>query len=105
MIAESGVVSPAFFFVGMFIRHRQATPISAKLPRMESQSLVSALEEFLSGSSSAVVIEDNSEIFDLAQAKYSVSGESNRCLLHLWSSERNVVRRVVGVESRGDTLR
>lgn len=89
----------------MFIRHRQATPISARLPRVDSQSLVSALEDFLSGCSNAVVIENNSAIFDLAQAKYSVSGESNRCLLHLWSAERNVVRRVVELESRGDTLR
>lgn len=72
---------------------------------MNTESLVSALGEFLNGGSSAVVIEDNSQLFDLAQAKYSVSGESDRCLLHLWSSERNVVRRVLEVESRGDTLR
>ncbi len=44
-------------------------------------------------------------MFDLGQAKYSVSGESNKCLLHLWSPERNVVRRVLGVESKGETLR
>ena len=96
---------PITFPTKMFIRHRQAVSISAKLQRMNSQSLVLALEDFLNGSSNAVVIEDNSEIFDLAQAKYSVSGESNRCLLHFWSSERNVVRRVLDIESRGDTLR
>ena len=89
----------------MFIRHRQTPSDSAKLRRMNSQTLVSALEEFLSGSGNAVVIEENSQIFDLAQSKYSVSGESNRCLLHLWSAERNVVRRVLEVESRADTLR
>ena len=89
----------------MFIRHRQPTRISGKLLHMNTESLVSALGEFLNGGSSAVVIEDNSQLFDLAQAKYSVSGESDRCLLHLWSSERNVVRRVLEVESRGDTLR
>jgi hypothetical protein len=72
---------------------------------MNSQSVVSTLQEFLNGSSGAVVIEDNSEIFDLAQAKYSISGESNRCLMHFWSSERNVVRRVLELENRGDTLR
>jgi len=43
---------------------------------MNCQTLVVALDEFLSGSSNAVVIEDNSQLFDLAQAKYSVSGES-----------------------------
>ena len=72
---------------------------------MNCQTLVSALQEFLSGSSDAVVIEDNSQLFDLAHTKYSISGESNRCLLHLWSAERNVVRRVLEVESRADTLR
>jgi len=72
---------------------------------MTSQSLANAVEAFLSGSHSAVVIEDGSVRFDLTQAKYSVSGESNKCLLHLWSSERNVVRRVLDVENRGETLR
>jgi hypothetical protein len=43
--------------------------------------------------------------FDLGQAKYSISGESNKCLLHLWSPERNVVRRVLDIETKGKTLR
>jgi hypothetical protein len=51
------------------------------------------------------VIEDGAVMFDLGQAKYSVSGESNKCLLHLWSQERNVVRRVLDAESRRETLR
>jgi hypothetical protein len=72
---------------------------------MTSQNLAITLEGFLSGSSSAVVIEDGAVMFDLGHAKYSVSGESNKCLLHLWSEERNVVRRVLDVESKGETLR
>src|SRR5260370_38336514 len=72
---------------------------------MTTETLASTLEGFLSGSSSAVVIEDGAVVFDLGQAKYSVSGESNKCLLHLWSQERNVVRRVLGVETKGETLR
>ena len=72
---------------------------------MTSQTLASTLEEFLSGSNNAVVIEDGAVVFDLGQAKYSVSGESNKCLLHLWSPERNVVRRVLDVEAKGETLR
>ncbi len=39
-------------------------------------------------------------LFDLAQSKYSISGEHNKCLLHVWSSERNVVRRVSKPKSR-----
>ncbi|HJT71041.1 MAG TPA: hypothetical protein VJ731_12630 [Terriglobales bacterium] len=72
---------------------------------MTPQILANMLEGFLSQSSSAVVIEDGAVVFDLESAKYSISGESNKCLLHLWSSERNVVRRVLDVESKGETLR
>jgi hypothetical protein len=72
---------------------------------MTTESLTSALEGFLSGSSGAVVIEDGAVVFNLEQAKYSVSGERNKCLLHLWSEERNVVRRVLDVESKGESLR
>ncbi|HKW17329.1 MAG TPA: hypothetical protein VJO35_07475 [Terriglobales bacterium] len=72
---------------------------------MTSSGLASALEEFLVGSSNAIVIEDGAVTFDFAQTKYSVSGENNKCLLHLWSPERNVVRRVLELETRGETLR
>jgi hypothetical protein len=72
---------------------------------MTSQTLASTLEGFLSGSSGALVREDGAVLFDLAEAKYSVSGENNKCLIHFWSEERNLVRRVLDVESKGETLR
>jgi hypothetical protein len=72
---------------------------------MTSQTLASVLERFLSGCSGALVREDGAVIFDLAEAKYSVSGENNKCLIHFWSEERNLVRRVLEVESKGETLR
>lgn len=72
---------------------------------MTSQTLASTLEGFLCGSSGALVREDGAVLFDLAEAKYSVSGENNKCLIHFWSEERNFVRRVLDVESRGETLR
>jgi len=72
---------------------------------MTSQTLASTLEGFLGGSSAAVVVEDGAVVFDLERAKYSVSGENNKCLLHLWSEERNAVRRVLDVETKGETLR
>jgi hypothetical protein len=50
-------------------------------------------------------MEEGVVAFDLATAKYSVSGEHNKCLLHLWSSERNVVRRVLDLEIKNDVLR
>src|SRR5689334_14096886 len=71
---------------------------------MTPQSLASTLESFLSTSSSAVVREDGAMLFDLADAKFSISGEHNKCLIHFWSEERNLVRRVLDVEARGESL-
>ena len=50
-------------------------------------------------------MEDGAVAFDLAQSKYSISGERNKCVLHLWSSERNVVRRVIEAEVKNEVLR
>ena len=63
------------------------------------------MQEFLAGSRGAVVLEDGGVAFDLSSAKYSISGEHNKCLLHLWSSERNVVRRVLDAELKSGSLR
>ncbi len=71
---------------------------------MTSQALTSTLEGFLSGSNGAVVMEDGAVVFDLQHAKYSVSGENSKCLLHFWSEERNIVRRVLDVETKGESL-
>lgn len=72
---------------------------------MTPDSLVRTVEEFLAASRVAVVIEDGAVVFDLCESKYSISGEHNKCLLHFWSSERNVVRRVVDAETRNDVLK
>jgi hypothetical protein len=72
---------------------------------MTPESIARKLEEFLHDSRGAVVRENGAELFDLTQAKYSVSGEHNRCLLHLWSAERNIVRRIVDIDTKNDVLR
>ena len=72
---------------------------------MNAEALEHTIEDFLSEAASAVVIEDGAVTFDLAQAKYSISGEHNKCVLHLWSAERNTVRRVLDAEVRHGTLR
>jgi hypothetical protein len=53
----------------------------------------------------AVIVEDGAVVFDLAQSKYSITGERNKCLLHLWSDERNFVRRVLEAEVKNEILR
>jgi hypothetical protein len=72
---------------------------------MTPEALIRTVEDFLAGARDAVVLDDGSVLFDLAQAKYSISGERNKCLLHLWSAERNVVRRVLDVEIKNEVLR
>jgi hypothetical protein len=72
---------------------------------MTPDSLSQTLSEFLDGARAAVVVEDGAIAFDLADSKYSISGEYNKCLLHLWSTERNVVRRVLDMEVKTTTLR
>src|SRR5262245_49306773 len=72
---------------------------------MTPDSLAQALTEFLGGSRHAVVLEDGVQIFDLVEARYSISGEHEKCLLHLWSAERNVVRRIVDLEVRHNSVR
>lgn len=72
---------------------------------MNAEALTRTLEDFLSEAAGAVVLEDGAVTFDLAHAKYSISGEHNKCLLHLWSAERNTVRRVLEAEIKNGTLR
>jgi len=72
---------------------------------MTPESLSTTLAGFLDGSRAAVVVEDGAIVFDLGQSKYAISGEYNKCLLQLWSSERNIVRRVLDAEIKGATLR
>lgn len=71
---------------------------------MNPDLLTRALQEFLARAKNGIVIEDGQIIFDLASAQYSVSAERGRCLLHVWSEERNIVREVVETESKNGLL-
>ena len=71
---------------------------------MTPDLLARSLQEFLAASRSALVMEDGQVLFDLETAQYSLSSEKDRCLLHLWSQERNLVRHVVDAELKSGTL-
>src|ERR1700720_2109608 len=75
------------------------------MPTVTPQALTRTVQDFLSEAAGAVVLENGAVAFDLAQSKYSISGEYNRCLLHLWSAERTAVRRVLDAEVKKGTLR
>src|SRR5258708_39039404 len=74
-------------------------------PTSQHDALVRALEAFLAQSPNAVVIEDGMVSFDLGTAKYAISYDHGKCVLHLWSEERNAVRRVVNAETKNGTLK
>ena len=64
-----------------------------------------ALETFLAEWPAAVVLEDGKVLFDMRHASFKLSTEHERCTLHVWGPERNLVRRVVGAEVRAKALR
>ena len=71
---------------------------------MTPDLLARSLQEFLAVSRSAVVMEDGQVLFDLESAQYSVSSEKDRCLIHFWSPELNIVRHVVEAELKNGML-
>ncbi len=67
--------------------------------------LARSLEAFLADHPRAAILEDGRLLFDLRLAQCSVSADHGRCLLHLWSEDRNVVRTISAIQPRRDTLR
>ncbi len=71
---------------------------------ISADTLSRLIEAFLADAPLAVAVENGEATFDFATARYSVSGEG-KCVLHLWSEERNAVRRVVDAELKPRLLR
>lgn len=69
------------------------------------EQIARALDEFLAEHVRAVVLEDGRVLFDMRVAKYRLATEHGCCTLHLWSEERNLVRRVSATTMRNGVLR
>ncbi len=67
--------------------------------------LAEFLEEYLAAHPAAALFEDGRVLFDMRLARYSVTESHGRCLLQLWSEERNLVRTVVEIQHRAQCLR
>jgi hypothetical protein len=67
--------------------------------------LAQKIEEYLADHPAAALLEDGRVLFDMRTAHYSVTESHGRCLLQLWSEERNLVRTVVDVQQRAQCLR
>jgi len=104
-LVESGRTTE-FFLVTDAPRERRYNPrrMTVEAP-IDPQAVAHTLEDFLAGARDAVVIEDDIAVFDLRSMRYSVTDSHGKCLLHLWSPERNIVRRVLDVEQHGEVLR
>ncbi len=82
-------------------RDRMAAAVGAATPERLSQSI----EEYLADHPAAAVLEDGRVLFDMRSAHYAVTESHGRCLLQLWSEERNLMRTVVDVQERAQCLR
>jgi hypothetical protein len=67
--------------------------------------LAKDIEAYLAEHREAAVLESGRVAFDMRSARYSVTESHGRCLLQLWSDDRNLVRTVTGVERRAACLR
>jgi hypothetical protein len=67
--------------------------------------IAQSIESYLAEHPAAALLEDGRVLFDMRLAHYAVSESHGRCLLQLWSEERNLVRTVVEIEERAQCLR
>jgi hypothetical protein len=72
---------------------------------LSAAELAQHLEEFLAKHPGTAVLEDGRVLFDMRDARYALSAQHGRCVLQLWSEERNMVRTVTGIDVRKDALR
>ena len=68
-------------------------------------ALAAMIEAYLAEHPAAAVLEDGRVLFDMRSARFSVAESHGRCLLQLWSEDRNLVRTVVAVQHRANCLR
>jgi hypothetical protein len=72
---------------------------------IDAGTLADNVQAYLAEHPSAALIEDGHLLFDMRRAHYSVSESHGRCLLQLWSDDRNLIRTVVEVRQRARSLR
>jgi len=78
-----------------------AAAVDAASPALLTQTI----EEYLADHPAAALLEDGRVLFDMRSAHYAVTEQHGRCLLQLWSEERNLIRTVVEVQERAACLR
>jgi hypothetical protein len=72
---------------------------------MSAARLAERIENYLAEHPAAALLEDGHVLFEMRATRYAVSESHGRCLLQLWNEERNLVRTVVEVVERAQSLR
>lgn len=67
--------------------------------------LARTIEAYMIEHPTAAVLEDGRVVFDMRAARYSVADFRGRCVVELWSEERNLIRTVVEIQQRSQSLR
>ncbi len=67
--------------------------------------LAASIAQFLAAHPAAAFLEDGRVLFEMRATRCSVEESHGRCLLQLWSEERNLVRTIVDVKPRAQSLR
>jgi hypothetical protein len=67
--------------------------------------LAETVQAYLTEHPSAALLEDGRLLFDLRSARYSISESHGRCVFQLWSDDRNLMRTVLEVRERAQSLR
>src|SRR3974390_710630 len=79
--------------------------MSSDGPAPAAGRLAQIIEEYLADHPAAAGLEEGRVLFDMRVARYAISESHGRCLLQLWSEDRNLVRTVVDLQQRAQCLR
>ena len=80
-------------------------PLGTVSKSISAGKLAETVQAYLSEHPSAALLEDGRLLFDLRTARYSISESHGRCVFQLWSEERNLMRTVLEVRERAQSLR
>ena len=73
-------------------------------PAFTPEQIAAAIETYFREHATAVVMEEGRVQFEMRSAQFTVSAEHNRCMLHIWSEQANMIRRIVGMRERKGSL-
>lgn len=69
------------------------------------EEIADLLAGYIAENPNAVVVEEGKMLFDFSTAHYSAAPERDRCLLEIWSEEKNIVRRAASAEVKNGILK